>query len=274
MESMEKSERRKPTEAELIDLYETQRKSAHAISLIYGYTRNAISRQIKKLASQKKCIYRDQWQASRIRFDRDREYEACINQNTSLAQTNCPISISRLNELYHIELKTDKEIAQWLTDEYNPAIPFTATRVCTWRKKAGIVGRSLSQAYRMAWRKNKPRKVAASARMSDRNSLGFNVAATLPERKSRVKNAVKSRRKKAGSQLIERVCQWCVKPFRVPAPRIKQGKGKFCSHSCSSSHYQNERKFQRLAASIQPTTAMTREQALAKLGITDIPKHL
>ena len=34
---------------------------------------------------------------------------------------------------------------------------------------------------------------------------------------------------------VDRVCQWCNKGFQVRPHKIKEGKGKFCSHSCSTS---------------------------------------
>ena len=199
-----------------------------------------------------------------------------INTGNLLERTACPVHESALKYLYmdnNNKPMSLADIVQYIQSRFK--MTFCIDTISVWLKLIGVELRKRGHAQSIA---DKQKNYTAKARAQ----LSI-TPITDKQTESRSKIGKVSIKKAKKQQLIMHAknriiinCQWyeCKRTRSVIPAVIKAGKGKFCGRSCARKYQHHETKLQRLAASIQPTNTMTREQALAQLGITDIPKHL
>ena len=262
------AKKQSPPRKELVDLYEVQALSTRKIAAIYKVSKGLVSRWL--------CLYNmplNIYNLNATHRQGNIVNPEGINTGNCLQATTCPVSLGRLKELHDIQLYSMNEISAYLSKQFNRRLALHTIQ--QWFKLSGIVTRPRNVACRIAAKKQYWKYSIVKATEAANASLLQKEAASIFAKKTNIK-ARRSYIKNCKAKRVQRTCQWttCRAEFDVKPSKIKYGYGRFCSKSCAMKFRRRNEKLAKLTALTQPTTTLTREQALAKLGITDIPKHL
>lgn len=190
---------------------------------------------------------------------------AGINTGNPLENTICPVSLSRLDELYWREAQSTQQIADYLTNMY--CHKYYDVVVLKWLHKADIPVRTRGHGYSVR-AKQTPEIYQNAVIIANRASVVSENKKPLPSKiwqkiQEKGRAVEKARRE---SMHVKLRCEYCNMIYSRPPYKIKGKKHYLCSKECSVPFYERERKFAKLRAPYDAILAQREQQAKELFG--------